>query len=247
MVADYSGIAPGHYVLRQFGIQGESTGTATVDLTTNQPVDLASTAATAASTSRAKSPMPPATCSPAKPGSLSYPSKVAKLAIPSSQKVTESFTSIPLQPARMTFMSARRMLIISILQMMATGADVQGNRITVAGQPVLLAATLARGATTVTGYAAQRGKRTGGVMILLVPRNAALHDLYRRDQSNTDGSFTLNRVVPGDYTLVAIDNGWTLEWARPEVIAPYLTRGVHVRVTDQHTLELPAPVEVQPR
>jgi hypothetical protein len=131
--------------------------------------------------------------------------------------------------------------------MLASGAEAQGNRITVAGQPVLLAATLARGATTVTGYARQNNKRTGGVMILLVPRNPALHDLYRRDQTNTDGSFRLDRVVPGDYTLVAIDDGWTLEWARPEVMAPYLARGVHVRVASQRTIELPAPVEVQPR
>jgi hypothetical protein len=74
-----------------------------------------------------------------------------------------------------------------------------------------------------------------------------LHDLYRRDQTNTDGSFRLDRVVPGDYTLVAIDNGWTLEWARPEVMAPYLARGARVRVPGQRTLELSVPVEVQPR
>jgi hypothetical protein len=84
-------------------------------------------------------------------------------------------------------------------------------------------------------------------MILLVPRDPASHDLYRRFQSGSDGSFSLSRVVPGSYTLVAIQDGWTLEWARPEVIAPYLARGVQMQTTGQKTLELPTAVEVQPR
>ena len=73
------------------------------------------------------------------------------------------------------------------------------------------------------------------------------HDLYRRDQTNTDGSFTLNRVVPGNYTLVAIENGWTLDWGRPEVIAPYLAGGLKLQIIGQKTLDLPAPLEVLPR
>ncbi len=247
VIADFSGIAPGHYLLRQFLQPGEGSRTSTVDFTSNQTVDLTT------------------------PGLASGVDVSGKLALASGEKLPGrmriglapvdsgqpsegdavagdgSFTLHSVHPGRYDVQVGSQDAPISILQMVATGADVQGNRVTIAGQPVLLAATLARGVTTVTGSAAQNGKRTGGAMILLVPRNAALHDLYRRDQSNTDGSFTLNRVVPGTYTLVAIDNGWTLEWARPEVIAPYLARGVHVRVTGQRTLELPTAVEVQPR
>lgn len=112
----------------------------------------------------------------------------------------------------------------------------------------MLAATLASGATTITGYAKQAGKGVGGVMILLVPRDPnAGADLYRRDQSNTDGSFTLNRVIPGNYTLVAIENGWSLDWGRREVIAPYLAGGIPVRITGQKTFEVSSAVEVQMR
>jgi hypothetical protein len=73
-------------------------------------------------------------------------------------------------------------------------------------------------------------------------------DLFRRDQSNSDGSFSLNEVVPGNYTLVAIDNGWTLEWAKREVIGPYLAHGTKVEIRDgAKTLELPKAVEVLDR
>jgi hypothetical protein len=42
--------------------------------------------------------------------------------------------------------------------------------------------------------------------------NAATRDLFRRDQSDLDGTFSLHGVIPGTYTVVAIDNGWDLDW-----------------------------------
>jgi hypothetical protein len=245
MVADFSGIAPGHYVLRQFGVQGESTGTATVDLTTNQTVDLASTASGVDISGKIAEASGNVLAPQTRVSLESVESSEARYSVVAAGDGIFHFHSVAAGSYDVHVSSLDGATVV--LQMLASGAEAQGNRITVAGQPVLLAATLARGATTVTGYARQNNKRTGGVMILLVPRNPALHDLYRRDQTNTDGSFRLDRVVPGDYTLVAIDNGWTLEWARPEVMAPYLARGARVQVTGQRTLELSAPVEVQPR
>jgi hypothetical protein len=32
----------------------------------------------------------------------------------------------------------------------------------------------------------------------------------RRYQSNTDGSFNLDAILPGAYILVPIDHGWTI-------------------------------------
>ena len=246
MVADFSGIAPGHYLLREPGQPDAGNRTASVDLTLNQTVDMASAGAGGVDVS-GRIAMASGAKLPARTRILLVPTDAGQPREDDAVADDGSFTLHSVRPGRYDVQAGSQDAPISILQMMATGADVQGNRITVAGQPVLLAATLARGATTVTGYATQSNKRTGGVMIILVPRNAALHDLYRRDQSNTDGSFRLDRVVPGDYTLAAIDNGWTLEWARPEVMAPYLARGVHVRVASQRTIELPAAVNVQPR
>jgi len=52
----------------------------------------------------------------------------------------------------------------------------------------------------------------------------------RRDQSDSDGTFTLAGAIPGKYTVVAIENGWDLEWLNPDVIKPYLGQGTPLEV-----------------
>ncbi|MGC2620587.1 MAG: carboxypeptidase regulatory-like domain-containing protein [Acidobacteriaceae bacterium] len=136
-----------------------------------------------------------------------------------------------------------------VVQMAASGAEVHGNRITVGSDSVLLAATLASGSTTVNGFARRDGKVVGGLLILMVPNDPnASEDLVRLDQSDSDGSFTLQQVVPGNYTIVAIENGWGLEWSKPDVIARYRAHGLKVLVPEnQRTLALQEAVDVQPR
>ncbi|HKR28178.1 MAG TPA: carboxypeptidase-like regulatory domain-containing protein, partial [Acidobacteriaceae bacterium] len=137
-------------------------------------------------------------------------------------------------------------LVVS--QMAASGGEVQGDRVTVGSDPVLLAATLARGSATINGFVQRSGQGVGGVMVELVPDDpSATPDLIRRDQSDSDGSFTLRRVVAGNYRLVAIDNGWTLEWAKHDALSAYLSQGVRVRVGEDEKLQLPSPVPVQER
>ena len=81
--------------------------------------------------------------------------------------------------------------------------------------------------------AQKAGKGLAGVMIVLVPQNPGAHgDLFRRDQTDSDGSFSLQQVAPGSYTVVAIEDGWELDWARPEVIERYLPKGIAVTVTE---------------
>ena len=92
------------------------------------------------------------------------------------------------------------------------------------------------------------GKGQPGVMIVLVPREpSAFRSLVRRDQSDSDGSFSLRDVVSGQYTLVAIQDGWELDWARAEVIGRYLSHGVAVTVTESSgkLLKLSEAVPVQ--
>jgi hypothetical protein len=113
-----------------------------------------------------------------------------------------------------------------------------------------LVVNLSQGATRVAGFARRDGKGVSGVMVVLVPKEmAALEGMARRDQSDSDGSFSLRAVVPGAYTLVAIEDGWTLDWAQPEVMARYLPGGVPVTVPDDagSLLPLAAPVPVQAR
>ena len=87
-------------------------------------------------------------------------------------------------------------------------------------------------------------------MIVLVPNNPdADPELFRRDQSDLDGSFALQQVIPGTYTLMAIENGWDLDWAKPAVLAGYRRHGQRIIVGEsgRGTLRVTTPVEVQPR
>ncbi len=91
--------------------------------------------------------------------------------------------------------------------------------------------TVAMGAARVEGVALKDGKATEGVMMLLVPLdhggNAAL---YRRDQSDSDGTFAFGNVVAGNYLAVGIADGWELEWSKAEALGKYLERGTKVVV-----------------
>jgi hypothetical protein len=55
--------------------------------------------------------------------------------------------------------------------------------------------------------------------------------------------------MPGKYTAVAILDGWTLEWGKPEVLAKYLPKGVPVTVSanEQPSLHLATDLIAQPR
>jgi len=123
-----------------------------------------------------------------------------------------------------------------------------GGLISVGDRPLSLIVSVAQGATRVEGFARRDGKGVAGVMVVLVPKDlSALSALVRRDQSDSDGSFGLRDVVPGQYTAVAIDDGWQLDWAEPAVIARYLPGGVAVTVTDnpEKLLTVTQPVPVQ--
>jgi hypothetical protein len=119
-----------------------------------------------------------------------------------------------------------------------------------AGSSLAVALSLAGGAADVEGFTKRAGKGVPGAMIVLVPKNpAANRDLFRRDQSDSDGSFRLRDVIPGSYTVVAIENGWDLDWAQPGVITHYAKHGQTVTVGNQAggAVRLREVVAVQPR
>jgi len=127
----------------------------------------------------------------------------------------------------------------------AGGAKVSGRTMEVApGTAVKLTITAARGQGEVKGVALRDGHGFAGAMIVLVPADPAHNEmLFRRDQSDSDGTFTLPGVVPGAYTVLAIENGWELEWTNPEVLKPYLGQGVPVRVQPKGKYEIKVAVE----
>jgi protocatechuate 3,4-dioxygenase beta subunit len=131
----------------------------------------------------------------------------------------------------------------------ATGEASVGNTVNVSsGSPLEITAELAVGEVHIAGIAQKDGKPIAGVMVALVPADPEAHvEWFRRDQSDFDGTFSLRGVVPGNYTVVALENAWGLDWMKPGVLARYVRHGQAVQVSEkQHgLLHLPDPVEVQ--
>ncbi len=127
----------------------------------------------------------------------------------------------------------------------ATGAKVIGRSIEIGSTGrVRISGIASRGAAQVDGTALHQGDPFPGAMIVLVPQDAANNaPLFRRDQSDSDGSFTLRDVVPGEYTLIALANGWDLEWANPAVLQPYLKQGERIQVPANGRLQINVQVQ----
>jgi 5-hydroxyisourate hydrolase-like protein (transthyretin family) len=136
---------------------------------------------------------------------------------------------------------------IAIASMAADGGKLSGQVLKVANQPVKLAIVVREAKASVSGIATRQGSPASGVFILLVPRDRqSASEQLQTNQSDLDGSFEFLRVPEGRYTVVAIEQGWRLDWGRPEVLAPFLARGVEIAVpADAREIKLPRGVEAQ--
>jgi hypothetical protein len=127
----------------------------------------------------------------------------------------------------------------------ATGAKVIGRTIEIGGTgSVRISGIASRGAALVEGTAMRGDQPFTGAMVILVPQDPANNSpLFRRDQSDSDGTFTLPNVVPGQYAVIAIANGWDLEWANPAVLQPYLKQGERIQVPISGKLQIKVQVQ----
>jgi hypothetical protein len=125
------------------------------------------------------------------------------------------------------------------------GAEYSNAMVNVAeGATIQISIVAAKGVTRVKGTAVKDDKPFPGAMVLLVPQNANEIAYIPRDQSDSDGTFTLNFAAPGRYALIAIDNGREFAYRDASVIKPYLEqaqiidvplqRDASVKVTVQH-------------
>jgi 5-hydroxyisourate hydrolase-like protein (transthyretin family) len=130
-------------------------------------------------------------------------------------------------------------------KMSVTGAKLTGRTLEIgSSSSVHIAATVGRGVAQVDGVALRASQPFAGAMIVLVPQDAANNSpLFRRDQSDSDGTFTLPNVVPGQYTVLALANGWDLEWGNPAVLQPYLKGGEAVHITGDGKLQIEVQVQ----
>jgi hypothetical protein len=111
---------------------------------------------------------------------------------------------------------------------------------------VKLSIVAAKGLTRFNGIAMKDDEPFPGAMVLLLPRDSNHGGYIPRDQSDSDGTFTLNLVEPGRYTLIAIDDGRDLAYRDATVVKPYLEQGqivdvplrsdANVKVNVQHRL-----------
>lgn len=93
------------------------------------------------------------------------------------------------------------------------------------------------------GMAVKDGNAAAGAMVLLVPQDLDLTREFRRDQSDMDGSFTLSSILPGRYTLLAIEDGADLAYKDGKVIKPYLEKGLSITIPLKKSDRLEVPVQ----
>ncbi|HEX7285762.1 MAG TPA: carboxypeptidase regulatory-like domain-containing protein [Candidatus Angelobacter sp.] len=127
----------------------------------------------------------------------------------------------------------------------APGATVIGRTLEVRSAASLkLTIAVTHGEAVVTGTALRDGKPLPGAMIVLAPADPTHNQvLFRRDQSDSDGTFKLSEVVPGKYTVVAIENGWDLEWMNVDVLKSYMAQGVAVQALQNGKYDVKVTVQ----
>jgi hypothetical protein len=242
---EISGLAQGEYTLEFHGENGQTRGTSDINLSADQVLDNSPLAAGA----EVKGVIAMAFGARA-PEDLSVSLASANGRIRTGgQKISDhgAFAFHDVAPGLYELFVTGGGRQLPVLQIRTMGRAIEGGRIQIGTDAVTLQADVAIGSATITGFAERNGQRLGGAMIVLVPQNPGPNpNLFRRDQSDSDGSFTLQRVVPGRYNLIAIEDGWELEWAREAALQKYLPHGQLVEVREATIkVDLPDPVAVQ--
>lgn len=132
-----------------------------------------------------------------------------------------------------------------ISSVQAEGARYANGILDIAGDgPVNLSITETSNLAKIDGVAMRDNAPCPAAMILLLPADGNPESI-RRDQSDSDGTFTLPHVLPSRYTLVAIDNGRDLAYQDPAVMAKYLAQGQSVEVPLKNQSRLSVTVQTR--
>ncbi len=243
--AEIGGIAPGHYELTQ----GDPPRIMDLDLTASQQVDANAGSAANAVEGRVRlasgAPVPEEITV-----SLQRMDGGAGQSLFAAAVLQGRFSFDAVPPGEWAVMATGGDRALPVVAVSAGGIQQAGNIVTLKERAPAMLVTLSDSETRVEGFAQKDGKGFAGVMIVLLPKNPALWKaLTRRDQSDSDGSFVLPDVAPGNYTAIAIEEGWALDWTSPEAMARYLPGGTSVTVTEQSgaLIRLSSPVPVQMR
>jgi len=127
----------------------------------------------------------------------------------------------------------------------AENANVSGREVTIgAASEVNLTVSMGQGLSQVTGIVHQNDKPKAGVMVLLLPESGLeIEEDSRMDESDSDGTFRLAGILPGDYTLLAINDGWDLDWAKPGALKAYLPAGQRLTIGPNQSMKVTAQAQ----
>lgn len=238
--------APGKY---QLNLQGQD-GTAEsmqVDISEDkQEIDATSIQANSKISAKVEAPGEPAL-----PPGTTIALRIPQGRVIAAQRVdaNHELTFSNVLPGNYEMFAGSPARALAVVRMVVNGAPVTGHLLTVLpGTTMSVALTVVGGSGDISGVAQLAGKGVSGAMVVLVPKNPASHrEIFRRDQSDLDGTFIFQSVIPGEYTVIAIENGWDLDWSKPAVLARYTTHGEPIVVPPgaKMQIQLPKPVEIQ--
>jgi sarcosine oxidase gamma subunit len=242
------GVPPGRYTLRMRGA-GQSGQDSEIDLTQNGQ-ELEASKLRPVSTVKAKVQIAGEAGVPAHLALILRNSKLHAVAVDEVNEKGE-IEFHDLGPGQYDVIARTPEKRYFVVHISSPANEVTGHMLTVpADSSAVFTLSLIKGTVDIQGLVKHAGKPAARAMVVLVPKDPEKnHDLFRRDQSDLDGSFKLADVIPASYTVCAIENGWDLDWARPGVIAHYCRHGKAVSIGAQNSgsLHLPDPVELQPK
>jgi hypothetical protein len=155
-----------------------------------------------------------------------------------------SFKENPVEPGSYELMIIEPQGLF-IRSLASANAKTSGRSLEIAtAQDVNVTINASQGSGRITGVALKKDKPAVGVMMVLAPFDLKGNPaLFRRDQSDSDGTFTLSAVVPGRYTLMAIEEGWDLEWGDPNVLQKYIAGGEAVQIAPNQKADVSVKVQ----
>jgi|SRR5580704_8693835 5-hydroxyisourate hydrolase-like protein (transthyretin family) len=245
-----TGIPAGHYTVRTYGSPAEGSPTKEVEIDITQDgQELDTSKGEPASTVKVSVQL-----AEALPRPLVLALRNSKMRVVASNQVSDKgeteFQNVP--PGKYEVLAQGLGKAYAVVRVTSDGGkDIAGNILNVAtGSSPTVFLTIVGSSVKVEGFVKRNGQPVAGAMVVLVPKNPeSNHRQFRRDQSDQDGSFALPGVIPGAYTVVAIEDGWDLDWSSPGVIAHYCQHGQPVTVEglNETSLHLPGPLELQPK